>query len=116
MYNIPVNRLSPKEVIKIVKEGITKGGKYMSSYVLGFQDIDKTKIMGIRSGGVDPQEWENTPHYDELLPLRRRDGARFGTLSPPTLEHERRTYERFSRWGYILPIGRIFAPLWEKKL
>jgi hypothetical protein len=30
---------------RIIKEGITKGGTYMSSYVLGFQDIDTTKIM-----------------------------------------------------------------------
>src|SRR5919198_2815549 len=29
-----------------LKEGIAKGGKNMSSYVLGFQDIDKTKLMG----------------------------------------------------------------------
>src|SRR5438105_815477 len=41
----PVNRFSPKDVIKIIREGIARGGKHMSSYVLGFQDIDKTKIM-----------------------------------------------------------------------
>ena len=29
----------------IIKKEIAKGGRYMNSYVLGFRDIDKTKIM-----------------------------------------------------------------------
>jgi len=33
-------------VIKIIKEGIAKGGKRMSSFVLGFQDIDQNKTHG----------------------------------------------------------------------
>jgi pyruvate,water dikinase len=52
-YNTPVNRFSPKDVIKIIKEGIATGGKYMSSYVLGFQDIDKTKIMVVGGKGAN---------------------------------------------------------------
>jgi rifampicin phosphotransferase len=52
-YNTPVNRLSPKDVIKIIKEGIAKGGKQMSSYVLGFQDIDKTKLMVVGGKGAN---------------------------------------------------------------
>jgi pyruvate,water dikinase len=31
---------------------MTQGGKYMSSYVLGFQDIDKTKIMVVGGKGA----------------------------------------------------------------
>jgi len=52
-YNTPVNRFSPKDVIKIIKEGIAKGGKNMSSYVLGFQDIDKTKLMVVGGKGAN---------------------------------------------------------------
>src|SRR5207244_7872377 len=48
-----VNRFSPKDVIKIIKEGIAKGGKNMSSYVLGFQDIDKTKLMVVGGKGAN---------------------------------------------------------------
>src|ERR1700722_18496822 len=47
-YNTPVNRFSPKDVIKIVK-----GGKNMSSYVLGFQDIDKTKLTVVGGKGAN---------------------------------------------------------------
>ncbi len=39
--------------VSIINEGITKGGKYMSSYVLGFQDIDKTKIMLVGGKGAN---------------------------------------------------------------
>ncbi len=52
-YNTPVHRFSPKDVIKIIKEGIAKGGKQMSSYVLGFQDIDKTKRMVVGGKGAN---------------------------------------------------------------
>ncbi|MEG4446237.1 phosphoenolpyruvate synthase [Microcoleus sp. AT9_B5] len=52
-YNTPVNSFSPKNVIKIIKEGIPTGGKYMSSYVLGFQDIDKTKILVVGGKGAN---------------------------------------------------------------
>ncbi|MEG3899154.1 phosphoenolpyruvate synthase [Microcoleus sp. SVA1_B6] len=52
-YNAPVNRFSPKDVIKIIKERIATGGKYMSSYVLGFQEIDKTKIMVVGGKGAN---------------------------------------------------------------
>jgi pyruvate,water dikinase len=52
-YNTPVNRFSPKDVIEIIKEGIGKGGKNMSSYVLGFQDIDKTKRMLVGGKGAN---------------------------------------------------------------
>jgi len=31
----------------------SKGGKYMSSYVLGFQDIDKTKLMVVGGKGAN---------------------------------------------------------------
>jgi pyruvate,water dikinase len=41
------------DVIKIIKEGSTKGGKHMSSYVLGFQDIDKTKLMVVGGKGAN---------------------------------------------------------------
>ncbi|HYX49554.1 MAG TPA: hypothetical protein VE843_07415, partial [Ktedonobacteraceae bacterium] len=34
-------------------EGIAKGGKNMSSYVLGFQDIDKTKLMVVGGKGAN---------------------------------------------------------------
>jgi hypothetical protein len=34
-------------------EGISKGGKYMSSYVLGFQDIDRTKLMAVGGKGAN---------------------------------------------------------------
>ena len=40
-------------VIKIIKEGIAKGGKRMSSFVLGFQDIDKTKLMVVGGKGAN---------------------------------------------------------------
>jgi phosphoenolpyruvate synthase/pyruvate phosphate dikinase len=52
-YNTPVNRFSPKDIIEIIKEGIAKGGKNMSSYVLGFQDIDKTKLMVVGGKGAN---------------------------------------------------------------
>jgi len=52
-YNTPVNRFSPKDVIDIVKEGIAEGAKNMSSYVLGFQDIDKTKLMLVGGKGAN---------------------------------------------------------------
>src|SRR5438034_3597703 len=38
---------------KIIKEGIAKGGKLMSSYVLGFQDVDKTKLMVVGGKGAN---------------------------------------------------------------
>ncbi len=41
------------DVIKIIKEGIAKGGKNMSSYALGFQDIDKTKLMVVGGKGAN---------------------------------------------------------------
>src|SRR5579862_6429237 len=37
----------------IIKEGIAKGGKHMSSYVFGFQDIDKTKRMVVGGKGAN---------------------------------------------------------------
>src|SRR5438876_3662790 len=40
-------------VSKIIKEGIAKGGKNMSSYVLGFQDIDKTKLLVVGGKGAN---------------------------------------------------------------
>ncbi len=43
----------PKDVIKIIKEGIAKGWKRMSFYVLGFQDIDKTKLMVVGGKGAN---------------------------------------------------------------
>jgi pyruvate,water dikinase len=48
------SRCSPTSFLHffITKEGITKGGKYMSSYVLSFQDIDKTKIMVVGGKGA----------------------------------------------------------------
>gem|GEM_PF-1847324 len=42
-----------KDIMKIIKERIAKGGKHMSSYVLGFQDIDKTKLMVVGGKGVN---------------------------------------------------------------
>jgi rifampicin phosphotransferase len=40
--------------LKVVdKFRIVKGGKRMSSYVLGFQDIDKTKIMVVGGKGAN---------------------------------------------------------------
>jgi len=41
------------DVIKIIKEGIAKGGKRMNSFVLGFQDIDKTKLMVVGGKGAN---------------------------------------------------------------
>src|SRR5947209_7520218 len=37
----------------MIKEGIAKGGKRMSSFVLGFQDIDKTKLMVVGGKGAN---------------------------------------------------------------
>src|SRR5215471_6432047 len=34
-------------------KGIAKGGKNMSSYVLGFQDIDRTKLMVVGGKGAN---------------------------------------------------------------
>jgi pyruvate,water dikinase len=42
-----------KYVIEIIKEEIAKGGKCMSSFVLDFQDIDKTKLMIVGSKGAN---------------------------------------------------------------
>jgi pyruvate,water dikinase len=42
-----------KDVIKIIKEEIAKGGKRMSSFVLGFQDIDKKKFMAVGGKGAN---------------------------------------------------------------
>lgn len=42
-----------KSVIKIIKEELAKGEKYMSSYVLGFQDIDRTKLMVVGGKGAN---------------------------------------------------------------
>src|SRR5437016_11514809 len=36
-----------------MEEGIAKGGKRMSSFVLGFQDIDKTKLMVVGGKGAN---------------------------------------------------------------
>src|SRR6266487_4414518 len=36
-----------------MEEGIAKGGKRMSSFVLGFQDIDKTKLMIVGGKGAN---------------------------------------------------------------
>jgi len=41
---------------------IVKGGKRMSSYVLGFQDIDKTKIMVV--GGKGRETWGKSPRFE----------------------------------------------------
>src|SRR5215467_4505885 len=48
-WTIFLGVLSP--ILIIIKEGIAKGGKHMSSYVLGFQDIDKTKLMVVGGKG-----------------------------------------------------------------
>src|SRR5690348_1895342 len=37
----------------LYSEGIAKGGKHMNSYVLGFQDIDKTKLMVVGGKGAN---------------------------------------------------------------
>jgi rifampicin phosphotransferase len=42
-----------KNISKIIKEGIAKGEENMSSYVLGFQDIDKTKRMVVGGKGAN---------------------------------------------------------------
>jgi phosphoenolpyruvate synthase/pyruvate phosphate dikinase len=52
-YRTPVNRFSPKDGINIIKEGITKGDKPMSSYVLGLQDINKTNLMLVGGKGAN---------------------------------------------------------------
>ena len=54
-------------VINSIKEGIAKGGKQMSSYVLGFQDIDNTKRMvvggkGANLGELSKMEGIRVPH------------------------------------------------------
>src|SRR5260370_27734673 len=36
-----------------MEEGIAKGGKRMSSFALGFQDIDKTKFMVVGGKGAN---------------------------------------------------------------
>jgi rifampicin phosphotransferase len=41
------------EILDIIKKGITKGRKYMGSYVLGFQDIDKTELMVVGGKGAN---------------------------------------------------------------
>ena len=46
-------RFVGEDVIKIIKEGIAKGGKRMNSFVLGFQDIDKTKLMVVGGKGAN---------------------------------------------------------------
>ena len=46
-------RIVGEDVIKIIKEGISKGGKHMSFYVFGFQDIDKTKLMVVGGKGAN---------------------------------------------------------------
>src|SRR5262249_37844187 len=40
-------------ILRIINEGIAKGGKHMSSYVLGFHDIDKTKLMLVGGKGAN---------------------------------------------------------------
>ncbi|NPV91044.1 MAG: phosphoenolpyruvate synthase [Firmicutes bacterium] len=42
-----------KDVIKIIKEEIAKGGKRTSTFVLGFQDIDKKKFMAVGGKGAN---------------------------------------------------------------
>lgn len=42
-----------KDVIRFIKEGIAKGEKHMSSIVLGFQDIDKTKHNVVGGKGAN---------------------------------------------------------------
>src|SRR5437868_9837552 len=37
----------------MIKEGFARGGKQMSSYVLGFQDIDQTKRMVVGGKGAN---------------------------------------------------------------
>jgi len=44
---------SLKTVIKILKKEIAKGGKRMSSFVLDFKDIDKTKLMVVGGKGAN---------------------------------------------------------------
>jgi rifampicin phosphotransferase len=51
-YNL-LPRPEPKDAIIIIKEGIAEGGNRMSSYVLGFQDIDKTKLMVVGGKGAN---------------------------------------------------------------
>ncbi|HEY0757376.1 MAG TPA: phosphoenolpyruvate synthase [Ktedonobacteraceae bacterium] len=50
---LPLAHFSLKDVSKIIKEGIPKGEKNMSSYVLAFQDIDKTKFMVVGGKGAN---------------------------------------------------------------
>jgi phosphoenolpyruvate synthase/pyruvate phosphate dikinase len=45
--------LSPKDVSNRIKAEIARGGKQMSSYVLGFQEIDKTKRMVVGGKGAN---------------------------------------------------------------
>jgi pyruvate,water dikinase len=47
IINTPVYRFSPKDAINVIKEG-----KHMS-YVLDFQDIDKTKLMVVGGKGAN---------------------------------------------------------------
>ena len=42
-----------KDVIKTNKKGIAKGEKRMSFYVLGFQDMDKTKRLIVGGKGAN---------------------------------------------------------------
>ncbi|MDF2510655.1 MAG: phosphoenolpyruvate synthase [Herbinix sp.] len=49
----------PEECHQNEKEGIAKGGKLMSSYVLSFQEIDKTKLMIVGGKGANLGELSN---------------------------------------------------------
>jgi hypothetical protein len=48
-----------KDIFKIIKEEIVKGGECMSSYVFGFQDIDKAKLMVVGGKGANLGELFN---------------------------------------------------------
>jgi rifampicin phosphotransferase len=52
-FGVPSPILNRKDIIKKIKEGIAEGGNNMSSYVLGFQDIDKTKLMLVGGKGAN---------------------------------------------------------------
>jgi pyruvate,water dikinase len=52
-YNPPENRFSPKNVTSSIEAEMYKGEKHMSSYVLGFQDIDTTKLMVVGGKGAN---------------------------------------------------------------
>ena len=59
---------SRKDIIKMTKARIAKGGKHMSSYVLGFQEIDKTKLIVVGGKGA------NLGELSKIAGIRIPDG------------------------------------------